>query len=85
MSDLFYDREEITPPSSFHGAPLTPPPTDEKQARDTSHILQHFTKARSGKAGQTTFQTTGRVWNAVEQLLLRNDKLRYTTLVSESR
>ena len=43
--------EEITPPSSFHGPPLTPPPADEKEARDTSYILRQIAKHRSGNVG----------------------------------
>ncbi|RMZ82805.1 hypothetical protein DV736_g6632, partial [Chaetothyriales sp. CBS 134916] len=67
--------EEITPPSSFRGPPLTPPPTDEKEARDTSNILRQIAKHRSGNTGQTTHKVDKRVWAAVSSLLLRDDKL----------
>ena len=69
--------EEITPPSSFQGPPLTPPPTDEKEARDTSYILRQIAKHKSGNTGQTIHKVGSGVWIAVTPLLLRDDKLRY--------
>jgi hypothetical protein len=73
--------EEITPPSSFRGPPLTPPPTDGKEARDTSYILRQIAKHRSGNTGQTIHKVEKRVWTAVSPLLLRDDKLQYARSV----
>lgn len=73
--------EEITPLSSFRGPPLTPPPTDEKEARDTSYILRQIAKHRSGNTGQTIHKVDKRLWTAVSSLLLRDDKLQYARSV----
>lgn len=73
--------EEITPPPSLRGPPLTPPPTDEKEARDTSYILRQIAKHRSGNTGQTIYKVDKRVWNAISPLLLRDDKLQYARSV----
>lgn len=73
--------EEITPPSSFRDPPLTPPPTDEKEARDTSYILRQIAKHRSGHTGQTTHKVDRRVWTVVSSFLLRDDKLQYAKSV----
>jgi hypothetical protein len=72
--------EEITPPSSFRGPPLTPPPTDE-EARDTSYIPRQIAKHRSGNTDRTMHKVDKRVWTAVSPLLLRVDKLQYARSV----
>ncbi|KAL9097654.1 MAG: hypothetical protein Q9163_006319 [Psora crenata] len=73
-----HESEEITPPSSLRGLPLTPPPTDEKGAPDTSYILREIAKHRSYNTGQTIFKVDKRVWAALSPLLLRPDKSKYT-------
>ncbi|RMZ84678.1 hypothetical protein DV737_g894, partial [Chaetothyriales sp. CBS 132003] len=69
-----HGREETTPPSTFHTNPLTPPPTDEKQARDTDYILGQIAKRRSGNTDQAIYKVDKRVWAAVSQLLPPDDK-----------
>ena len=73
--------EEITPPSSFRGPPLTPPPTDEKEARDAAYILRQIAKHRSVNTRQTIYKVDKRVWTAVSPRLLRGDKLQYARSV----
>jgi hypothetical protein len=77
-----HDGEEITPPSSIHPGPLTPPPTDEKQARDIKYILRQIAKYRSGDTRQTIHKVNKIVWAAVSPLLLRDDKLQYARYLS---
>lgn len=77
-----HDGEEVTPPSSILGRPLTPPPTDEKQARDIRYLLRQIAKYKSGGTRQTIHKVDKRVWAAVSPLLLRDDKLQYARFLS---
>ncbi|KIX92100.1 uncharacterized protein Z520_12184 [Fonsecaea multimorphosa CBS 102226] len=75
--------DEITPPSSFHGPPLTPPPTDEKTACDKSYILRQIAEHKSSYRGQAIYKVDKTVWTAVSSDLLHDDKLRYARSVHQ--
>lgn len=74
MSGPTYDEEEVTPPASFHNPP-SPPPTDEKVARDRPSIWQKIAKVRSGGATQTLHKVGRREWDVVQEWLQRDDKI----------
>jgi hypothetical protein len=42
------ERKNITPPSSFRGTPLTPPPTDEKAFTPVTRVLAIFRGIKAG-------------------------------------
>jgi hypothetical protein len=79
MSGPTYDEEKVNPPSSFHNSP-SPPPTDEKVARDTPSIWQKIANLRSGSATQTLCKVSRREWNVVQEWLHRDDKIQYVRL-----
>jgi hypothetical protein len=77
-----HEVQEITPPLSIRNAPPTPPPTDEKLARDVTYILRQISKQRVGVTVQRIYEVNKRVWAAVHSQLLRDDKLRYANFVA---
>lgn len=76
MSGPTYDKGEITPPSSLRHPP-SPPPTDEKVARDATFVRQQIAHHKSGSASQTILKVDRREWNTVKELLQRDDKIQY--------
>jgi hypothetical protein len=43
------EHQHITPPSSFVGAPLTPPPTDAKAFAQASQVIALFKDIQAGR------------------------------------
>ena len=41
--------QHATPPESFSGAPMTPPPTDEKSTRPVSRIIREIRNQQEGR------------------------------------
>ncbi|KAJ4612612.1 hypothetical protein HRR86_008738 [Exophiala dermatitidis] len=76
MSGPTYDKGEITPPSSLRHPP-SPPPTDEKVARDATFVRQQIAHHKSGSASQTILKVDRREWNTVKELLQRDDKIHF--------
>ncbi|KAK5224178.1 hypothetical protein LTR47_009935 [Exophiala xenobiotica] len=79
MSGPTYEKAEVTPPSSFHNPP-SPPPTDEKVARDRPSIWQKIAILRSGRATQALHKVDRSEWNVVQEWLQRDDKIQYFRL-----
>ncbi|KAH8695787.1 hypothetical protein GQ44DRAFT_779736 [Phaeosphaeriaceae sp. PMI808] len=53
MSSLqSHSQDRITPPSSFTGTPLTPPPTGEKAFTQAPQVIALFKEIRAGRHGQ---------------------------------
>lgn len=72
-------HENITPPSSFVGAPLTPPPTDEKTCTQAPRILALFKDIQAGRHINqnpwTEFQLAPGEYDELERRLRRDEWL----------
>ncbi|KAK5250320.1 hypothetical protein LTS06_004898 [Exophiala xenobiotica] len=84
MSGPTYEKAEVTPPSSFHNPP-SPPPTDEKVARDRPSIWQKIAILRSGRATQALHKVDRSEWNVVQEWLQRDDKIQFDYFPSSER
>lgn len=83
------EHQHITPPLSFVGAPLTPPPTDEKAFAQAPRVIALFKDIQAGRYIKhhpwTEFQLTQGEYNKIERQLSRDkslfgyvqDKIRY--------
>ena len=73
------EHENITPPSSFAGAPLTPPPTDEKAFTQASRVVALFKDIQAGRHIErgpwTSFQLAGGEYEEIERQIRRDESL----------
>ncbi|KAI9861212.1 MAG: hypothetical protein M1813_005385 [Trichoglossum hirsutum] len=73
------EHKNITPPSSFIGMPLTPPPTDEKAFPQVPRVLALFKEIEAGRhVGRhpwTEFQLTLGEYDEIERRLEREESL----------
>ena len=82
------EHQHITPPSSFVGAPLTPPPTDEKAFTQAPQVIALFKDIQAGRHIKhhpwTEFQLAQGGYDKIEHQLSRDkyldtSKTRYGT------
>jgi hypothetical protein len=73
------DQQNIPPPSSFLGAPLTPPPTCKKAFTQASRVIALFKDIEAGRhAGQhpwTEFQLARGEYDEIERQLRQDEWL----------
>ena len=80
MHILARRNKELTPPSSLHNSPPTPPLTNEK-VQTTSSILRQIATQKSDNAAATIHNVDAKLWAAVSPFLLHKDKLRYAITI----
>jgi len=73
------DQQNITPPSSFLGAPLTPPPTSKKAFTQASRIIALFKDIQAGRHVKqqpwTEFQLARGEYDEIERRLRQDESL----------
>jgi hypothetical protein len=73
------DQQNITPLSSFLGAPLTPPPTCKKTFTQASRIIALFKDIQAGRHAKqhpwTEFQLAQGEYDEIERQLRQDDLL----------
>jgi hypothetical protein len=90
-------QQHITPPPSLADAPLTPPPTDEKQFVQVHRVLALFEQIRAGRHVKrdswTEFQLVPGEYDDLERRLKQDealsgyveDKIRWVCCLRHSR
>ena len=73
------DNQHITPPSRFVGAPLAPPPTDEKVFTQAPRVVTLFKDIQAGRHLKrhpwTKFQLVQREYDEIERQFRREESL----------
>ena len=73
------DQQNITPPSSFLGAPLTPPPTCKNAFTQASRIIALFKDIKAGRHAKqhpwTEFQLAEGEFDELERRLRQDESL----------
>ena len=73
------DQQNITPPSSFLGAPLTPPPTCKKAFPQASRVIALFKDIKAGRHVNqhpwTQFQLAQGEFDEIERRLKQDESL----------